>query len=403
MDLAHYAAWRDMLREEALPAAIIDLDAVEQNLRTLLAPTEGTGVSLRLGTKALRCPSLLRHLLAGGMPRIQGLFASTAAEVELLHGLGFDDLLLAYPPSRPAEAQALVRVAAAGALVRVVVDEPAHLTLLGPLAAEAGVTLPVLIDLDLSWSPVGRLSFGARRSPLRNPALAVELARRVADTPGLFPVGLLSYEAQIAGVPDRNAGSRALDPARALIKRQSQAAVLDRRLITVEGLKEAGLPVQVVNGGGTGSLLFTARDPSVTEITVGSGFLAPHLFDHYDGLSLVPACFFALAACRRPDGDHLTAMGGGWIASGPVNEDRAPQVILPAGLRPLPFEGWGEVQTPFRITAPLPAGFSVGDPVIARPAKSGELLDRVCEALFVRGGRVESRAATFRGLGLSSP
>jgi D-serine deaminase-like pyridoxal phosphate-dependent protein len=139
------------------------------------------------------------------------------------------------------------------------------------------------------------------------------------------------------------------------------------------------------------------NDDSLTEVTVGSGFLAGHLFSYYAGLELQPALAFALQVTRRPSPRLVTCHGGGFVASGPPAPDRLPLPWLPEGCKLLPLEGAGEVQTPVQI----PDGLTVplGDPIFFRPAKSGELAEHFDEYLLVRGDRVEERARTYRGLG----
>ena len=191
-----------------------------------------------------------------------------------------------------------------------------------------------------------------------------------------------------------------MDPVRRLVKRRSRPLAANRRRKVVSALRAGGHRIHVVNGGGTGSVRSTGRDPSVTEVTAGSGFLCSHLFDHYDGLPLRPAAFFALPIVRRSDPNHVTCAGGGYVASGPAGPDRLPLVHLPAGLTPLPLEGFGEVQTPFVLGSTAPP-LHAGDPVICRHAKAGELAERFERYLLVRGGRVEGREPTYRGLGAS--
>ena len=62
----------------------------------------------------------------------------------------------------------------------------------------------------------------------------------------------------------------------------------------------------IVNGGGTGSLETTAAEDCVTEVTVGSGFYAPALFDHYSAFDLTPAAYFVLPVVRRPGPGTVT-------------------------------------------------------------------------------------------------
>jgi D-serine deaminase-like pyridoxal phosphate-dependent protein len=254
--------------------------------------------------------------------------------------------------------------------------------------------LPVAIDLDLSLPLLGQ-HLGVRRSPIRDPAAALALARHIQARPGTVLRGLLAYEAQVAGIPDRVRGGALLDPIRGLIKRRSIPLARQRRAALLDALG----PLPVVNGGGTGSLRSTGLDPSVSEVTAGSGFLCPHLFDGYEGLPLRPAAFFALSVCRRSDPGFVTCQGGGYPASGPGGADRSPLPWLPPGLRPLDLEGFGEVQTPLDTRA-CPVELELGDPVLCRHAKAGELADRFDELLLVRGERIVQRAPTLRAASL---
>ena len=104
--------------------------------------------------------------------------------------------------------------------------------------------------------------------------------------------------------------------------------------------------LEIVNGGGTGSLESTVREGVVTEVAAGSGLYAPALFDGYDAFRARPAAFFGLDVTRRPAPGVVTVSGGGWVASGPAGRDRLPVPALPEGLRLLGAEGAGEVQTP---------------------------------------------------------
>jgi D-serine deaminase-like pyridoxal phosphate-dependent protein len=130
---------------------------------------------------------------------------------------------------------------------------------------------------------------------------------------------------------------------------------------------------------------------------VGSGFLCGHLFDRYAGLALEPALGFALQVTRRPAAGVVTCFGGGWPASGVPAVDRLPLPVWPPGASLLGTEGAGEVQTP--IALPRGTDLALGDLVLFRPAKSGELAERLPEYHLIRGDQIVGRAPTYRGLG----
>jgi len=169
-----------------------------------------------------------------------------------------------------------------------------------------------------------------------------------------------------------------------------------RRAAAVAAVREVA-DLEFVNGGGTGSLERTSREAAVTELAAGSGLYSPWLFDAYRGFRGRPAAFFALPVTRRPAPGLVTVAGGGWIASGPAGDDRVPLPAYPAGLRLLPGEGAGEVQTPLR--GPGTAGLAVGDRVWFRHAKAGELCERVDELHLLAGDELTGAAPTYRGEG----
>jgi D-serine deaminase-like pyridoxal phosphate-dependent protein len=396
-----YERYRKALQSTTLPAVAVDLDAVDHNLAELVRHVGGR-VPIRVASKSIRVPALLRYLLERGAGALRGLMTYRAGETRLLAEQGFDDLLLAYPISRPGEAADLA-VAATRAMVRVVVDDPAHLHLLSQAAQGAGVTFGVCIDLDVALRPGAfgaQAHLGVLRSPIRTAEAALHLARQARELPGLRVDSVMAYEAQVAGLPDQVPGWKA--PAIQWIKRRSIALAAGRRAEIVAALRAEGFPITLVNGGGTGSVDSTSHDPSVTEVTAGSGFVCTHLFDGFAALDLRPALFCALAVVRLPDADHVTCAGGGYIASGPTGEDRAPVVWAPAGLSPVGMEGFGEVQTPLRRGPGCPP-LRIGDPVLVRPAKAGEPAERFSHVHLIRGDRVVEVVPTLRGMGHASP
>jgi D-serine deaminase-like pyridoxal phosphate-dependent protein len=156
-------------------------------------------------------------------------------------------------------------------------------------------------------------------------------------------------------------------------------------------------PLEFVNGGGTGSLERTAAEPAVTEIGAGSGLYLPRLFDTYRAFSGRPAALFALPVVRRPGPGVITALGGGYVASGPPSAIRLPAPYLPPGLRLDRDEGAGEVQTP--LLGPAADRLRIGDRVWMRHAKAGELCEHFAELHLIDGDAVVETVPTYRGEG----
>ena len=121
------ARYRAAISGEPLPLAIVDLDALDANIARLVTPARARGKSLRLATKSIRCPELLRYIASRGAPTVRGLMTYTATETRWLADQGHTDLLLAYPTVLPHDVALLAETNARGATAAVVVDDVAHL------------------------------------------------------------------------------------------------------------------------------------------------------------------------------------------------------------------------------------------------------------------------------------
>lgn len=387
------------LRGERLPAALVDLDALDRNVARIAHALDGSGKTLRIASKSVRHVGLLRRILERGGASFCGLMCFTLEEACFLVDEGFDDLLVAYPSVQPDALFELARRVQRGATVRLVADDAAHLEAYGRAARAAGTTIEVVLELDVAYRALeGRVHLGVLRSSVRDAAELARIARAARRIDGVRVVGLMGYEAHVAGLPDENPFSRALNPARRAIKRLSIPRVAALRRAAVEALRREGVELAIVNGGGTGSLRTTVAEPWVTEVTAGSGFLCSHLFDYYEGNELEPAAFFALEVSRIPERGVVTCLGGGYVASGEPGWDRVPVPYRPEGLRFVSMEGAGEVQTPLRVPPSAPP-IAVGDPIVFRHAKAGELAERFDKYLLMRRGEVVAREPTYRGMG----
>jgi len=363
------------------PLVALDLPAVRANAADLVRRAAGTPV--RVASKSVRCRYVLD--LALGTPGFAGVMAYSVREAIWLASTGVRPLLLGYPS---ADRDAIAELGADPALVEAItlmVDGAEQLELI-----RSATDAPVRVCLDIDASlRIGRLHLGARRSPLRTPADAAGLAT-VAAGLGLRVVGVMFYEAQIAGLPDSS-------PAVRLVKARSAAELSRRRGTVVSAVQDAiGGALELVNSGGTGSLEISSADPCVTEVTAGSGLYTPALFDHYRAFEPRPALYFALPVVRRPAPGIATLFGGGYIASGPSGRSRLPSLAT-SGLKLIGTEGAGEVQTPVRGRAA--AGLRVGDRVWFRHAKAGELLERFDTVYVIDGDRLVDSVPTYRGEG----
>src|SRR4051794_39800089 len=353
---------------------------------------------IRVASKSLRCRALLERVLRHD-ERFAGLMTFTLPETLWLAESGFEDLLLAYPT---ADAGALgelaLRSAANPAEAPIVmVDCVEHLEAIESVLGTGAAPMRVCIDIDASWWALGgRIKVGPKRSPVHTVEQAVALAREIERRPQIELDGLMAYEGQIAGVGDEPPGRRLRAAAIRFMQKRSAKELAERRAAIVAAIGEfCELPI--VNGGGTGSLETTGAEEAVTELTAGSGFYAPTLFDNYSRFTPTPAAAYALPIVRKPAPEMATALGGGYLASGAGDAARLPQPWLPEGLKLDPEEGAGEVQTPL---LGLPAEeLQIGDRVYMRHAKAGELCERFDALHLVEGDRIVDLVPTYRGEG----
>jgi D-serine deaminase-like pyridoxal phosphate-dependent protein len=374
------------------PFAVLDVTAFDHNARDLAR--RAAGLPIRVASKSLRCRWALDRALAD--PATRGVMCFTLPEAVWLAGLGYDELLVAYPTVDRRSLRALAGEAPLASRITIMVDHTDQLDLIDEVAASGQrEEVRVCIDLDASLRLMdGRVHLGVRRSPVHEPAQARRLAEAVVGRPGFVLDGLMAYEAQIAGVGDRPATQPWRGPAIRTMQKRSAAELAERRAAAVAAVQDVA-ELRFVNGGGTGSIETTRDEAAVTEVTAGSGYYGPGLFDDYTAFRPTPAALFALPVVRRPTTGIVTLLGGGYLASGPGDAARLPRPYLPAGLELFASEGAGEVQSPVRGAA---AGrLVIGDRVWLRHAKAGELCERFDVLHLVDGDEVVDAVPTYRG------
>jgi D-serine deaminase-like pyridoxal phosphate-dependent protein len=256
------------------PQLLIDLDILDANLERMLSAFRGRPVAVRVHFKSLKCAGLARYLAARGVDRF---LCAKLNEAEVLADAGIPDIFVA---NQVVGSIKLRRAAELARRVRlsVCVDDAANVDALSQAAHAAGTMVGVLVEVDIGMGRCG-VEPG-------EPALA--LARRIQDRPGLKLLGLQGYDGHLQLLPD--AAER-----RAKCLQGLEQLVGTRRLI-----EQAGIPVEVVTGAGTGTWEFVGSYEGVTEIQPGSFLLmdcAYHQVRPEFGCSLT---VLATVISRRP-------------------------------------------------------------------------------------------------------
>lgn len=234
------------MREEEIdtPALLIDLDAFEANLDRMAALLAPTGVKLRAHAKTHKSPVIAKLQMARGAV---GQCVQKVAEAEVLAWGGIPDILVSNEVvggAKLARLCALARIAK----VAVCVDDASQVAMLEAAAGDAGIRLPVLVEIDV----------GAARCGVAPGPDAVALAQRIAASKHLVFGGLQAYQGSAQH-------KRTVAERRTLIQ-----GAIDASRRTVEQLRQQGLTCPIVGGAGTGTFEIEAHSGVYTEMQAGS-------------------------------------------------------------------------------------------------------------------------------------
>jgi D-serine deaminase-like pyridoxal phosphate-dependent protein len=388
-----YSYYKQVFREIEKPFAFLDFDLLDENIHAVINVSNDKNI--RIATKSLRSIGVL-HYIFQSSPQFQGLMCFSPQEAFYLAKQGFTDLLLAYPVYDEFVIRKLLRLNQEYTSITFMVDCYEHVKHMEKLAKQEKLTVPLCVDLDMS-STIGPLHFGVRRSPLRTKEQIMHIIDIIMSSSYVYLDGLMGYEAQIAGIGDNHPAHLIQNNIIRKLKKHSAHEIMEKRAEIVRELKHAGVTYRFFNGGGTGSLHTTTKEAVITEVTVGSAFYSPMLFDYYQDFSYKPAVGFALEIVRKPARYMYTCLGGGYVASGALGADKLPFPYLPEGASLLKTEGAGEVQTPILYKGK--ERVRLGDPVFMRHSKAGELCERFTHLVCVSKGKIVDKLTTYRGDG----
>ncbi|UOM35747.1 3-hydroxy-D-aspartate aldolase BhcC [Acuticoccus sp. I52.16.1] len=228
------------------PCLILDLDALERNVRKLGDFVKAHGIRLRVHGKMHKSVDVAKlQMEIGGAV---GVCCQKVSEAEAFARGGIADVLVSNQVRDPAKIDRLAQLPKLGAATSVCVDDLANVGELSAAAVRHGVSLACLVELDC----------GMDRCGVSTPEEVVALARAIAAAEGLGFAGIQAYHGaaqHLATYPERKA---ALDKAIALVKRAAEA------------LTAAGLPPELVSGAGTGTFALETASGVYNELQCGS-------------------------------------------------------------------------------------------------------------------------------------
>jgi D-serine deaminase-like pyridoxal phosphate-dependent protein len=227
------------------PALVLDLDALEHNIANLAEHAVRNGYKLRPVAKVHKSVEIARRQMAAGAI---GQCCATLAEAEIMVAAGIPGVFLFTSVATPGKIARLARLASEAKDFLLAVDDSDNVETIGEAARAAGATVRMLVDIEI----------GGRRTGLADVDAALALAERIARHDSLVYCGIQGYDGTLQSTVSF-AERSALQARRAEIV----SGVVDR-------LTRAGLPPEVVTGGGTGSHAIDAAQGVFTEVQAGS-------------------------------------------------------------------------------------------------------------------------------------
>ncbi len=276
------------------PAAVIDLDLVRRNIETMASMLRDTPVHIRPHVKTHKTPQVAHMQIAAGAP---GVTAAKVGEAEAMVAGGVTDILIANQIVGAIKIERLGQLAESATLT-VAVDDAANVADLSAMAQRRGVTIGVVVDIEI----------GMKRCGVAPGQPVVELARRVLESPGLDLVGLMGYEGHTVTIPDAGERETAV--------RRSLALVIESK----EQCEAAGIEIREVTGGATNTIESTRQVDGWTELQCGT--------------------YATMDAWYRPMSGHLFE-NAFWILSRVISRPTTDRLVLDCGRKSIPEEPAG--------------------------------------------------------------
>jgi len=236
------------------PTLCVDLEAMERNLKAIVATCREHGVNWRPHTKCHKSPVIAQKLLDAGAI---GITCAKLGEAEVMAAGGIRDILIANLIVGPRKMARLVDLRRRADPL-VCIDHIDQATALSHAMSRAGLSLRVLIEVDIGLERVGV----APGKPTQ------ELAERIGELSGLTLAGIMGYEGHLLRL---EAGAE---------KAAKIHAALQLLSDTRQQLEEAGWPCEIVSCGGTGSFKYAVQAPGITEVQAGGGMFMDAFYRH---------------------------------------------------------------------------------------------------------------------------
>jgi D-serine deaminase-like pyridoxal phosphate-dependent protein len=224
------------------PAAVVDLDAMEDNIRRLAEYCKEHGLSQRPHTKTHKTPAIAHKQVDAGAV---GITVAKVGEAEVMAAGGLKDIFIAYPVIGDIKQERLARLANQ-VTITAACDSREGIEGLSQHAREENSTIKILVDVDS----------GLHRTGVASVEDAVELAKLVEQLPNLEFEGIMVYPGHLWHD----------------LEHWKEIALAEGPLIqkVLKALRAEGLEARTVSSGGTASAYMCHLVEGLTEVRSGT-------------------------------------------------------------------------------------------------------------------------------------
>ncbi|MCL2008008.1 MAG: DSD1 family PLP-dependent enzyme [Treponema sp.] len=231
------------IKQLETPVLVLDMDKMEENIRTMQELTKKCGIALRPHYKSHKCPQIAKWQMEAGAV---GISCAKLAEAEDLINAGLKDVLIANQVISPSKISRLAHLAGSCHL-GVCVDDEENILNLEKAAALAGTKIYCLIEYEV----------GMNRCGVETKEEFLRLAKIIEKCPHLVYEGIQAYAGHLAHRKDHE-------------ERKDASMKVDARVKElIDYLEKNGMKAEKVSGVSTGTSIFKEKG-LYTEMQAGS-------------------------------------------------------------------------------------------------------------------------------------
>jgi D-serine deaminase-like pyridoxal phosphate-dependent protein len=266
------------------PALIVDAVQYERNVARCFAAFANSQVTVRPHLKTAKTPIVARYLLEHGA---QGICVAKLGEAEIMVAHGIDDVLITTEIVGAPKVARLMALLRDHPRIRIVVDSLDGAGAIDQAANGLGLRVQVLLDVN-----VGQNRCGVQ------PERAADFAQQMQQFPNLELIGVQGYEGHLQHLRDPED------------RRRQARAAMESLALAVVGIRDLGIAVPVVTTGGTGTSVFCAEHPLVTEVQPGSFIFMDSDYAATGGLPFTSALTLLATVISAASSDRVVIDAG---------------------------------------------------------------------------------------------